>query len=108
MVNEPYYYKSHPLFKNKNNLRIILYYDDLEMCNALGDSAGIYKGGMFYFTLANLTRKHYSNLKNIYLVAVSHSEDFKTFGYNCVLELIMADVKKLETKGICINNQVYN
>jgi hypothetical protein len=96
MVNEPYYYKSHPLFKNKNNLRIILYNDDLEMCNAFGDSAGINKGGMFYFTLANLTRKHYSNLKNIYLVAVSQSEDFKTFGYNSVLELIMADVKKLE------------
>jgi hypothetical protein len=96
MVNEPNYYKSHPLFKNKNNLRIILYNDDLEMCNAFGDSAGINKGGMFYFTLANLTRKHYSNLKNIYLVAVSQSEDFKTFGYNSVLELIMADVKKLE------------
>jgi hypothetical protein len=63
MVNEPNYYKSHPLFKNKNNLRIRLYYDGLEMFYALGDSAGIYKGGMFYFTLPNLTRKHYSNVK---------------------------------------------
>ena len=107
MVYDPSYYKSHPLFKNNKNLRIILYYDDLEMCNALGDSAGIYKGGMFYFTIANLTRKHYSNLKNIYLVAVSHSEDFKTFGYNSALELIMNDIKKLEAEGICIDNQVY-
>jgi hypothetical protein len=61
------------------------------MCNASGDSAGIYKGGMFYFTIANINRKHYSNLKNIYLIAVSHSEDFKAFGYNSVLQLIMID-----------------
>ena len=39
--NNQKYYKSHKLFANKKNLRIILYYDDLEMCNALGDSAGI-------------------------------------------------------------------
>ena len=76
------------------------------MCNALGDSAGIYKGGMFYFTIANLTRKHYSNLKNIYLIAVSHSEDFKTFGYNPVLELIMTDIQKLESEGICVDQQL--
>jgi hypothetical protein len=103
----PSYYKSHSLFKNNKNLRIILYYDDLEMCNALGDSAGIYKGGMFYFTIANLTRKYYSNLKNIYLIAVSHSEDFKAFGFNSVLELIMIDIKKLESVGICVEQQLY-
>jgi hypothetical protein len=65
------------MFKNKKNLRIILYYDDLEMCNGLGDVAGVYKGGMFYFTLLNLTRNHYSSLKNIYLLVVSHFDDFK-------------------------------
>ena len=101
------YFDTHMMFKNKNHLRILLYYDDLEMCNGLGDVAGVYKGGMFYFTLLNVTRKHYSNLRNIFLVAVCHSEDLKKFGYNAVLELIMRDVKKLENKGILIQDKVF-
>ena len=105
--NNQKYYKSHKLYANKKNLRIILYYDDLEMCNALGDSAGIYKGGMFYFTVANLTRKHYSNPKNIFLVAVSHSEDLRSFGYNNVLQLIINDIKKLELTGIRIDQELF-
>jgi hypothetical protein len=28
------YYEEHALFKDKKNLRILLYYDDLELCNA--------------------------------------------------------------------------
>jgi hypothetical protein len=101
------YFNDHPLFKNKNGIRILLYYDDVEFCNALGDSAGIYKGGMFYFLIANLSRKHNSNLKNIFLVAVAHSEDLKTFGYNKVLEMIRFDIKNLETNGIKIETDIF-
>jgi hypothetical protein len=83
------YFNEHELFKDKKNLRIIFNYDDLEMCNPLGDTSGIYKGEMFYFTVSNLTRKHYSNLRNIFLTAVCHIEDLRTFGYNSVLKLIV-------------------
>ena len=102
-----YYYDQHPIFKSKKNLRILLYYDDLEMCNGLGDVSGVYKGGMFYFTLLNLTRKHYSNLKNIFLVAICHSNDLKTFGYNKILHIIIEDIKKLEKIGIQIDEEVF-
>jgi hypothetical protein len=40
------------------------------------------------------------------LIAVSHSEDFKTFGSNPVLELIMTDIQKLESEGICVDQQL--
>ena len=102
-----YYYDQHPIFKSKKNLRILLYYDDLEMCNGLGDVSGVYKGGMFYFTLLNLTRRHYSNLKNIFLVAICHSNDLKTFGYNKILHIIIEDIKKLEKIGIQIDEEVF-
>jgi hypothetical protein len=52
-TKEGYYYEEHALFKDKKNLRILLYYDDLELCNALGDISGVYKTGMFYFTITN-------------------------------------------------------
>jgi hypothetical protein len=51
------YYDQHDLFNNKKNLRILLYFDDLELCNGFGDVAGIYKSVMFYFTITNLTRR---------------------------------------------------
>ncbi len=62
------YNDRHNLFNNKKNLRILLYYDDLELCHGFGDVAGIYKLGMFYFTITNLTRRHYSSLKNLFLL----------------------------------------
>ena len=101
------YFDEHPLLSNQNNLRILLYYDDVEICNSLGDVSGIYKCGMFYFTLANLTRKHYSNLKNIFLVAICHSDDLKTYGYNRILSVIMRDIKKIETIGIKIEAEIF-
>lgn len=39
-------YKTHPLFKqHSNGLQLILYYDDVEMCNPLGSKRKIHKLG---------------------------------------------------------------
>jgi hypothetical protein len=64
------YYINHPIFKDKKNIRILLYYDGLQMTNALGDTNGVYKSSMFYFAIENLTRRHNSCLKNIFLTAI--------------------------------------
>ena len=38
--------KEHPIFsKYPNALQVVLYYDDLEICNPLGSSAGKHKLG---------------------------------------------------------------
>jgi hypothetical protein len=39
-------------------MKIIPYYDELEINNPLGDIAGVYKLGMFYYSIENLSRKH--------------------------------------------------
>jgi hypothetical protein len=101
------YYDQHDLFNNKKNLRILLYYDDLELCNGFGDVAGIYKSGMFYFTITNLTRRHYSSLKNIFFVAMCHTDDLKSCGYNAILDIIMADVRRIETISFKVDSEVY-
>jgi len=42
-------FSSHPLFSVQNNsLQIMLYYDELEVCNALGSKAKIHKLGIHY------------------------------------------------------------
>lgn len=41
-------YKSHPLFSVKNNsLEILLYYDDLEVCNPLLSRSKVHKIGKY-------------------------------------------------------------
>lgn len=43
-------YKNHPLFKTEHHaLQIVLYYDELELCNPLGTSAKIHKIGKFEY-----------------------------------------------------------
>lgn len=41
-------FKQHPLFSNEpHSLQIMLYYDEVEVCNPLGSSAKIHKLGVF-------------------------------------------------------------
>ena len=101
------YYKNNEFFKQKNALKILLYYDGLQMTNALGDTDGVYKAGMFYFALANLTRRHNSCLKNIYLIAIIFDQDVKSYGFDKVLTLIMDDICFLEIQGFQIKKDVY-
>ena len=86
------YYKTHPLFKDRKCLKILLYYDGLQMTNALGDTNGVYKAGMFYFAIENLTRRHNSCLKNIFLIAILYEQDIKAFGFEKNLTLIKINI----------------
>ena len=45
------FFNSHPVFSvHSNALQFILYYDDIEVANALGSRAGNHKLGMQYAT----------------------------------------------------------
>ncbi len=55
----------------------------------------------------NLSRKHSSNLNNIFLVATIYSEDEKIYGINKVLDKIVQDVSILETTGIKVNGETF-
>ncbi len=54
---------------------------------------------MFYFAIENnLTRRHNSCLKNIFLIAILYEQDIKAFGFEKILTLIMIDVSDLEVR----------
>ena len=88
------YILNHDFFCKNENLRLIFYNDELELLNPLGDAAGIYKLSMFYFTLSNLTQKHNSELKNIFLVAIAFSDDLKTYGWDSLFDKFMNEILK--------------
>lgn len=120
-------FRSHPLFtSNPNSLQIILYYDDVEICNPLGSKAKVHKLGMnilctrtyhlycymycildtnvdilfntgiFYYMLGNLRPMFRSSLKSIQLLCIVKAGFIQKYGSNCVLQPFMNDIALLE------------
>ena len=107
LKNDSSYFLNHPIFKDKKNMRVILYFDELELQNPIGDVATIYEAGMFYFALGNLTLRHNSSLNNIYLIAIALMDDLKTYGSETLMRKITDEIKFLETQGFTIDNKHY-
>ena len=64
-------YREHPIFSQEEQaLKILLYFDDIEICNPLGKKSGVHKLGVFYYSLANFPTQYRSRLCLIRLVAV--------------------------------------
>lgn len=90
--------KSHPLFaKIPNALQIVLYTDEIEICNPLGSFTTKNKLLMVYYTLANINPKYRSKLAAIMLLAMARSVDLRHFGVNVILNRIKEDMDALYT-----------
>ncbi|XP_028297234.1 uncharacterized protein LOC114459068, partial [Gouania willdenowi] len=69
-------FKSHPLFsKFPTALQLVLYTDEIELCNPLGSRANKNKLLLIYYTLGNINPKYRSRLAAIRLLAMVKSKD---------------------------------
>ena len=94
---------THSFFNNeRENLRIHLYCDEIEVCNPLGTSKSISKLTCIYYTIGNLGTKFYSSLKCIFLALVVKSSIIRKHGYGKVLAPLIHDLKNLELQGVTI------
>jgi hypothetical protein len=98
-------YNSHNLFsKDHTALQLIVYYDDVEVCNPLGSRAKKHKLALFYYSLGNISPVHRSTMKAIQLLAIMKSNVLTKYGPDVILHNFMADVKKLESdEGVIFN-----
>ncbi|KAM6995177.1 uncharacterized protein LKV04_007412 [Tautogolabrus adspersus] len=88
--------KSHPLFSEiPNALQIVLYTDEIEVCNPLGSFASKNKLLMVYYTLANINPKYRSKLAAIRLLAMARSVDLRQCGVDVILNRIKEDMDAL-------------
>lgn len=99
-------FKSHPLFSNKPSaLQVILYSDEIEICNPLGPHATANKLLMVYYTLGNIDPKFRSKLAAIRLLAIAKANDIDECRVDVVLERIHKDLEllyngvKIQTKN---------
>lgn len=106
------YYKNHGLFSvHRNALQIMMYYDDVEVCNPLGSHTKVHKlgkylcscrfsyvhvfTGLFYFLLGNCHPKYRSKLKAVQLVAICKHHSIKQYSLDAILHPFLQDLKKL-------------
>lgn len=115
----------HPLLVTTEELSIhlMMYFDELEVCNPLGSARKKHKLGnivllhgnptvyfivcflgMFYFTIGNIHPKHRSRLTSIYLLAICKATIIKEYGIGTILNQIVNDVCILEQVSKLIMN----
>lgn len=96
-------YKKNVFFKsNPLAIQIKLFTDDFEPCDPLKSKVGVHKVTAFYFQIINLPSNLNSKIDSIHLVALSDASDSKNelADANTLLEIIVADLKIIETRGI--------
>lgn len=105
-------FKEHPLLSTDlNALQIMLYFDELEVCNPLGTKTkshnlGMFSSmyllfnhpstGIFYYIIGNLRPHLRSTYHAINLLAVGKSQHIEKYGVNAVLKPFMRDLLELE------------
>lgn len=101
-------YKNNELFRNNpHTLQIQVYTDDFETCNPVQSKKGIHKLCAVYFQIKNLPVRVQSKLNNIFVVSLCHSDDINKStqsDFNNIWEVIVRDIKQLETDGIDIGS----
>ncbi|XP_043467384.1 uncharacterized protein LOC122501736 [Leptopilina heterotoma] len=83
--------------QDNSHHNILLYMDDVDMCDGLGSkAAGNQKFLMIYATTLQVHPMYRSSLRHIHLVGIVRSKYVKLYDINCVLKCIVKDFKKIE------------
>ena len=118
-------FHEHPLFSaDPVALQLILYYDEVELCNALGSRRKKHKIGLlfvlhsspfitivskctmvvvcdftgaFYYLLGNISPHFRSKIHNIQLLLLANSSSVAEYGIDHIIKPIVEDIKKLES-----------
>ena len=89
-------FKDNPIFQeHPDALQLILYHDEVEICNPLGSHVSKHKIDLYYYTLGNINPKYRSKLCAIRLLAIVKAKDVTKYGQNQILTPIVNDIKKL-------------
>ena len=88
--------KEHPLIStDPTSLQIIIFYDDLELCNPLGTHVKKHKLSVVLYILANIHPKYRSSLRSINLLIAAMFPVVEKHGIDKILEPLVDDLKSL-------------
>ncbi|CAN7996240.1 unnamed protein product, partial [Ixodes hexagonus] len=87
---------------------LLLYTDEVEICNPLGAKRGTHKLCLVYFTILNLHPRYRSQLRLIHLVLTAKDADLHRFGTSEVLEPLLCDLGHLKEEGVVVEREGQN
>ena len=90
-------------------LPLIIYFDDLELGNALGTHVGKNSVGCVYATIPCFPPNFASKLESIVLTDIFYSKDKASYGNEVVLSKLINELHDLRKNGmlIVVNNNLY-
>ena len=106
--NSKAFYENRLLNSNKKTVELILYHDDFNVVNPLGNKTVKYKTSAFYFVLGKLPSKFRSKLSDINLILLASAQIVSRYGYQKILQPALDDIKELETKGVDVTFEGLN
>lgn len=89
------YIRSHELFSHPNSVKILAFYDDVEVVNPIGTKVKKNKLCFFFWMLLNVPPQYRSQLCNIQLLAVAKNVDCRQFGVDRLLNDFIVGLKDL-------------
>ncbi|XP_071821716.1 uncharacterized protein [Apostichopus japonicus] len=96
--------KTHELFSRAGtSLKLVLYYDDVELCNPIGTRRIRHKVGLFYYSIMNLAPQYRSKMESINLYAAALYSHIKEHGLDVILKPFQQDLESL-ADGVTIEN----
>lgn len=90
-------------FPNKIVFPLFIFFDDLEVNNALGSHKGVSKIGATYVTIPCLPPEYRSSLDNIFLALLCYSLDRSAYGNEAVFQILVDEINFLQRTGITLN-----
>lgn len=81
------FFKDHP-----SSLAIVLFHDEVEICNPLGSAAIKHKIDMYYYCIANISPKYRSRICAVKLLAIVTASHIKKYGIDKILAPIIDDL----------------
>ena len=94
------FYENRLLNSNKKTVELILYHDDFNVVNPLGNKTVKYKTSAFYFVLGKPPSKFRSRLSDINLALLASAQIVSRYGHQNILQPVLNDINELETKGV--------
>ena len=82
----------------KGRLQLILYFDEFNISNPIGNKTKKYSIGAIYYTFANMQKR--ASIQNIYLAMLFHSSQFKAHSKKDIFEPLVRELTLLETEGV--------
>ena len=91
---------------DKITFPLTLYFDEIEVGNALGSHSGVHKLGMVYASLPILPNKYRSKLENIFPCLLFHSGDLKNIDRDIIFDRLIKELNNFKKYLSYIQNYI--